>query len=218
MLDPEAVEIGGSKPYYHGAHSLKRKTNRKQIIISDIVEIFTNLMGTLREIGKLWLWKLGWVSQRRWYWRGVEKWDGGILDGQNSQSVKGSECTYRKSPTYQSSSCKLSKMWTRIWFQQEIGSCVVNVRDEWNRSWPSVSSYWWSLSSIISHLFFLFQSVTLLVLDSVSAPVCQLLYCITVLFKVQSCKIKNVNFLFLCIICVKSVKSLLRYSNTQPVV
>ena len=55
MLDPEAVEIGGSKPYYHGAHSLKRKTKRKQIIISDIVEIFTNLMGTLREIGKLWL-------------------------------------------------------------------------------------------------------------------------------------------------------------------
>ena len=111
MLNPEAVETGGSKPYYQGAHSLKRKTKRKKIIISDIVEIFKNLMGTLRETGKVWLWKLRRVSQRGWwYWRGVEKWDGGILDGQNGQSVKGSECKYRKFPTYQSSSCKLSKM------------------------------------------------------------------------------------------------------------
>jgi len=55
MLNPEAVEIGGSKPYYQGAHSLKRKTKRTQIITSDIVEIFKNLMGTLRETGKVWL-------------------------------------------------------------------------------------------------------------------------------------------------------------------
>lgn len=54
-LNAEAVEIRGSKPYYQGAHSLKRKTKRKQIIISDIVEIVKNIMGTLRETGKVWL-------------------------------------------------------------------------------------------------------------------------------------------------------------------
>ena len=44
----------------------------------------------------------------------------------------------------------------------------------------------------------------------------------TVLFKVLYCKVKNVSFgfcvCFLCIICVKSMINLLRYSRTQPVV
>ena len=44
------------------------------------------------------------------------------------------------------------------------------------------------------------------------APVCQLLYYTTVLFKVQYCKIKHVIFIFhicsLCIICVKGIINL----------
>ena len=47
------------------------------------------------------------------------------------------------------------------------------------------------------------------------APVCQLLYCASGLFKVSHCKITNVFFifcLFLCIICVKSIINLLQYS------
>ena len=49
------------------------------------------------------------------------------------------------------------------------------------------------------------------------APVCQLLYCTTVLFKVLYCKIKNILFFvfvcFLCIICVKSIINILQYST-----
>ena len=47
------------------------------------------------------------------------------------------------------------------------------------------------------------------------APVCQLLYCTIVLFKVLYCKIKNVLFFvcFLCIISVKSIVNLLQYST-----
>ena len=180
MVNAEAVEIGGGKPYYQGAHSLQKRTKRKQVIISDIVEIVKNIMGTLRETGKVWLGKLGWVSQRRWDWRGVEKWAGGIQGGQNGQSVKGGDSNYRKLPTCQSSSCKLSKTRARVWSQQAIGSCAINVRGEGNCSWPSVSSRWWLFSSIISHPFCLFQSVTLLVLwfdVSPGMPAIVLCYC-----------------------------------------
>ena len=48
------------------------------------------------------------------------------------------------------------------------------------------------------------------------APVCQLLYSTTILFKVLYCKIKSLFFILcicLCIICVKSIRSLLRYST-----
>ena len=49
------------------------------------------------------------------------------------------------------------------------------------------------------------------------APVCQLLYCTTVLFKVVYCKIKNVLFIFcvcfVCTISVKSIINLLLYST-----
>ena len=48
------------------------------------------------------------------------------------------------------------------------------------------------------------------------APVCQLLYCTAVLFKVLYCKIKDVFFIFVCfsrIICVKSIIDPLQYST-----
>ena len=59
---------------------------------------------------------------------------------------------YCKSPTYKPSMCKLSKMWTRIWFQQGSRKCIVNIMHEWNCSFPSVSYCWWFFSSTISHL------------------------------------------------------------------
>ena len=46
---------------------------------------------------------------------------------------------YSKSPTYEPSSCKLSKMWTCIWFQQGTRTCAINVRHEWNCSLSSIS-------------------------------------------------------------------------------
>ena len=48
-------------------------------------------------------------------------------------------------------------------------------------------------------------------------PMCQLLYCTIVLFKVLYCKIQNVLLIvivyFLCIFCVKSIINLLQYST-----
>ena len=50
-------------------------------------------------------------------------------------------------------------------------------------------------------------------------PLCQLLYCTIVLFKVLYCKVKNVFLIFLCffnvLICVKSSINLSQYSTTQ---
>ena len=64
-----------------------------------------------------------------------------------------------------------------------------------NCNLPSVSYCWWSFSSTISHLLSLLQSVTLACsLDE--APVCHMLFCTIVLFKVLYSKIKNVFFIF----------------------
>ena len=68
---------------------------------------------------------------------------------------------------------------------------------------------------MISYLLSSLQSLFLPV-QSVPAPICQLLYYTTVLFKVLYCKIKNVYFLCLCflyIICVQSIIILLQYST-----
>ena len=45
-----------------------------------------------------------------------------------------------KSPTSEPSSCKLSKMWTCIWFQQGTRTCAINVRREWNGTLPIPAS------------------------------------------------------------------------------
>ena len=50
------------------------------------------------------------------------------------------------------------------------------------------------------------------------APVCWLLYCATVLFKVLYYKIKNVFVCFLCIICVKIIINLLQNSTVELIV
>ena len=55
--------------------------------------------------------------------------------------------------------------------------------------------------------------VTLLAIHSTPASVCQLLYRTTVLFKVLYCKIKNILFIFLSMICVKIIINLLKYST-----
>ena len=90
------------------------------------------------------------------------------------------------------------------------------VRPEWNRSLPSVCYCWWFFSSTISHL--LLQLVTLLAC-SLAAPVCQVLYCTTVLSKVLYCKVQNIFFivcvLLWCIICVKHIINLSQYSTEQ---
>ena len=55
------------------------------------------------------------------------------------------------------------------------------------------------------------------------APPWQLLYYITVVFKVLYCKIKRASFIFLfvcllCIICVKSIINLLQYYRANCVI
>ena len=106
--------------------------------------------------------------------------------------------TNSKSPTYDSSSCELSKMLT----------CVPSVSgiSEIAAFSPSPLADDLSASSTICHLLSLLQSITPPPAYSMPAPVCQLLYCTTILFKVLYYKIKNV---FLCIICVKSIINLL---------
>ena len=69
---------------------------------------------------------------------------------------------YSKSPPYESSSCKLSKMWMCIWFQQRTRPCAISVRGERRCSSPSVYQGWWPFSSTISRLLCLLHSATLL--------------------------------------------------------
>ena len=73
----------------------------------------------------------------------------------------------------------------------------------------------------MSHLLFLFQLVTLLLVNSMPPPVCQLLYCSTELFKVLYSEIKNVFLIlcvFKCIIYVKSILKILKCSTIYPIV
>ena len=58
---------------------------------------------------------------------------------------------YGKSSSHEPLSFKLSKMQPCIWFQQRTRTHAVISR-EWNDSLPSVSYYWRSFSSTVSHL------------------------------------------------------------------
>ena len=102
---------------------------------------------------------------------------------------------YNKSPTYQPSNCKLSKMRMRIWFQQGSQNLCHHIRHERN------------CSSTTSHLLSVLSQDLFLPGRSVPAPVCLPLYRTTILVKVPYCKIRNIFFIFdicfLCIICVK---------------
>ena len=106
---------------------------------------------------------------------------------------------YSRSPTYEPSSCELSKMRTYVRLSN-------HVRREWNCSLHSVSYCWRSFSSTISHLLSLLQSVTLLSCSLDASPVCQLLYCTTVLFKVLYCTIRfklfSLFFVFFLMYCL----------------
>ena len=77
----------------------------------------------------------------------------------------------------------VSQEGTYNWIQQGTRSCAISFRYKWNWRLSSISYYWWSFSSVISHLLSSPQSHFLPV-QSVPAPVCQLLYYTTVLFKV----------------------------------
>ena len=82
---------------------------------------------------------------------------------------------YSKSPTYESSSCKLSKMWTCVPSTSgmgEIAACSPSPIADNPSALPSPTS-----SPSSSQLLFL-------PVYSMSAPVCQLLYCSIVLSKV----------------------------------
>ena len=107
------------------------------------------------------------LGGRHW-WTFCRKGDLWVLENQSTagahEFLVAAVTNHSKSPTYEPSSCELSKMWT----------CM-------------------------------------------PAPVCQLFYCITVLFKVLYCKIKNDLFVvfvfYVHIICVKSIMNLLQYST-----
>ena len=87
---------------------------------------------------------------------------------------------------------------------------------EWNCSFSSVSYFWWSFSSTISHLLSVLQSVTLLACSlstSPCMPAVVLYYCTfqgTVQYFSRYCEIKDVS-LFLCLffmyhLCLKYYK------------
>ena len=81
----------------------------------------------------------------------------------------------------------------------------------WGKSWLALHLLLLMiLSSTISHLFSLLQAVTLLACSLDASPVCQLLCCTTVVFKIVCFKIKNAFFIFficfLCYLCKKYCK------------
>ena len=119
---------------------------------------------------------------------------------------------YSKSP----SSCKLSKMWTCIWFQQGTRIYSINVNCEWNGSCPSISYCWWFFSSTISYLLSAPPLLSCSLNPSPYMPA--LLYSTIVLFKIFWYKIKNIFFIFLCIVSVKRIINLLQYSPIWQIV
>ena len=70
------------------------------------------------------------------------------------------------------------------WIQQGTRICAVNIRSGWICGLPSVSYCWWPFSSDIPHHVSLLRLVILLSCSLGASPVCQLLYCTTVLFEV----------------------------------
>ena len=102
-------------------------------------------------------------------------------------------------------------IWTfKLHTFKDVAMCSINFRCEWNRGLLSISYCWWSSSPTISHLFSLLQPVPLLACSLDASPVCQLLCCTTVVFKIVYFKIKNAFFIFcirfLCYLCKKYCK------------
>ena len=112
-------------------------------------------------------------------------------------------CIHSKSTAHGLSRCELSETQMCIWFQQGTKTCVINIRQVWNCSLPSISYCWWSFSSPISHLL---QSVTLLACSLDACWTVRLYfsrYC-TVRFKIFSLLFVFV-FMQLCETCYKSM-------------
>ena len=129
---------------------------------------------------------------------------------------------YSKSPTYEPSSCKLSKIQTCVRMSNHV-------------------SQFTCLAYLVTcvHPLQVVVFLCTLLYSTVQSTVVQCLYFkprmsrskrkssgdvagTTVLFKVLYCKIKNAFFIFcvccLCIICVKSIINLLQYSIIQLIV
>ena len=102
----------------------------------------------------------------------------------------------------------------KLWTFKDVNMCSFSIRHEWNWSLSSISYCWQSFSFTVSQL----QLVTLLAC-SLDAPVCQPLYCTTVLSQVLYCKVQNIFFIFcvllLCIICVQHIINLSQYGTVQ---
>ena len=110
---------------------------------------------------------------------------------------------YSKSPTYRPPRCKLSKM----------HKCVPSAPGV---SDPAAGPRLPSLTILrLHHLPPALPPPVILACSGMPAPMCQLLCWTTVLFKILSCEIKHIFFIFvcvLCIICVKRIINLLQHS------
>ena len=134
----------------------------------------------------LWIWKMALVRL-----------------GSHQRVLSRVEQMYSTFSTYKHSNCELSETQMCIWFQQGTKTCVINIRQVWNCSLPSISYCWWSFSSPISHLL---QSVTLLACTLDACWTVRLYfsrYC-TVRFKIFSLLFVFV-FMQLCETCYKSM-------------
>ena len=101
-------------------------------------------------------------------------------DSKNCRNILFSHCfgyqfcvINSQSPTYEPSSCELSKMWTCIPSTSGVSEAAACP--------PSPTAE--DLSAVLSSHLSLRQSVTLLACSSRPAPVYQLLYCTTILFQ-----------------------------------
>ena len=107
---------------------------------------------------------------------------------------------YRKSPTYETSSCELSKLCKRVHRHQAL----------WHGSLPSIPCCWRSLSPTISHLLSLLQSGTILAqcrpLDA---------SCWTVLLYFSRYYTVRFKMCFLFVFCIFSCKEYYKTTTVQ---
>ena len=107
----------------------------------------------------------------------------------------------------------------RLWTFRDVNVLLVLARNQnpchQHQAWVKLQSALHLLLLTILQLCHLVPPLpppisNFLPVHLIPAPVCQLLYCTAVFFKVLDCKIKNVYFLFLlCVFCVKSSINLL---------
>ena len=121
---------------------------------------------------------------------------------------------YSKSPTYEPSSCKLSKMRMCVCMLKSLKAVHVSGV-HCHGLHPLQVAVQLALRLLLLMTLQLYHlpppfpppSVTLLACSLDASPWCQLLHCTTVLFEVLYCKMKNVYF-FMSYLCEKYYKSI----------